>query len=282
LIDKNGYEAFLVEAIAAALQAGREIMDVYDSEFAVEHKADNSPLTRADKKSHELLMSLLSKMDLPILSEEGREIPYDSRKKWEKLWIIDPLDGTKEFIKRNDEFTVNIALVEYGMPVLGVVYAPVKRALYFAAKTIGAFKNENPAQLDWIKKASDRSDATKVFNRLIQESTQLPVERAHRLPFVIVGSRSHASPELKKFVEEKRREHGEVEFISAGSSLKICLVAEGKADMYPRLGPTCEWDTAAGQAVAEMAGAKLLDFKTGEPLRYNRSDILNPWFIVRR
>ena len=282
MIDKNGYEAFLVEAIAAALQAGREIMDVYDSEFAVEHKADNSPLTRADKKSHELLMSLLSKMDLPILSEEGREIPYDSRKKWEKLWIIDPLDGTKEFIKRNDEFTVNIALVEYGMPVLGVVYAPVKRALYFAAKTIGAFKNENPAQLDWIKKASDRSDATKVFNRLIQESTQLPVERAHRLPFVIVGSRSHASPELKKFVEEKRREHGEVEFISAGSSLKICLVAEGKADMYPRMGPTCEWDTAAGQAVAEMAGAKLLDFKTGEPLRYNRSDILNPWFIVRR
>ncbi len=282
MIDKNGYEAFLVEAIAAALQAGREIMDVYDSEFAVEHKADNSPLTRADKKSHELLMSLLSKMDLPILSEEGREIPYDNRKKWEKLWIIDPLDGTKEFIKRNDEFTVNIALVEYGMPVLGVVYAPVKQALYFAAKTIGAFKNENPAQLDWIKKASDRSDVMKVFNRLIQESTQLPVERAHRLPFVIVGSRSHASPELKKFVEEKRREHGQVEFISAGSSLKICLVAEGKADMYPRMGPTCEWDTAAGQAVAEMAGAKLLDFKTGEPLRYNRSDILNPWFIVRR
>ena len=282
MIDTNGYEALLIEAIAAALQAGREIMDVYDSEFAVEHKADNSPLTRADKKSHELLMRLLSRMDLPILSEEGREIPYDERKKWERLWIIDPLDGTKEFIKRNDEFTVNIALVEYGIPVLGVVYAPVKRALYFAAKTIGAFKNENPAQLDWLKKESDRSNYMELFERLVQKSTQLPVERPQRLPFVIVGSRSHASPELKKFVEEKRREHGQVEFISAGSSLKICFVAEGKADMYPRMGPTCEWDTAAGQAVAEMAGAKLLDFKTGEPLRYNRSDVLNPWFIVRR
>lgn len=280
--DINGYRAFLVKSIAAALQAGQAILEVYDSEFAVEHKADNSPLTRADRKSHELLMDMLSPMDIPILSEEGREIPYENRKNWERLWIIDPLDGTKEFIKHNDEFTVNIALVEYGMPALGVVYAPVKKALYFAAKTIGAFKNENPAQLDWLEQASDQPKMDVVFNKLIDNSIQLPVMRAQRGPFIIVGSRSHASPELKKFVEEKRREHGEVEFISAGSSLKICLVAEGKADMYPRLGPTCEWDTAAGQAVAEMAGAKLLDFKTGEPLRYNRSDILNPWFIVRR
>jgi 3'(2'), 5'-bisphosphate nucleotidase len=282
LVEINGYKAFLINAIAASLQAGQAILEVYDSEFAVEHKADNSPLTRADRKSHELLMRVLSSMELPILSEEGREIPYENRKNWERLWIIDPLDGTKEFIKHNDEFTVNIALVEYGMPALGVVYAPVKKALYFAAKTIGAYKNENPVQLDWLKQDSDESNAGADFNRLIENSIQLPVERSQRRPFIIVGSRSHANPELKKFVEEKRREHGDIEFISTGSSLKICLVAEGKADMYPRLGPTCEWDTAAGQAVAEMAGAKLLDFKTGEPLRYNRSDILNPWFIVRR
>ena len=227
-------------------------------------------------------MEKLSSTDLPILSEEGREIPYENRKNWEQLWIIDPLDGTKEFIKRNDEFTVNIALVEYGMPILGVVYAPVKKALYFAAKNIGSYKNDNPIELDWLENNFDQTKPATVFKRIVEASIQLPIARNQRLPFIIVGSRSPASPELKKFVEEKRQEHGEVKFISAGSSLKICLVAEGKADMYPRLGPTCEWDTAAGQAVAEMAGAKLLDFKTGEPLRYNRSDILNPWFIVRR
>jgi 3'(2'), 5'-bisphosphate nucleotidase len=282
LTDINGYKDFLVKAIAASLQAGQAILEVYDSEFAVEHKADNSPLTRADRQSHELLMDKLSTTDLPILSEEGREIPYENRKNWERLWIIDPLDGTKEFIKRNDEFTVNIALVEYGMPALGVVYAPVKKALYFAAKNIGSFKNDNPTELDRLVKESDPKKPATVFKKIVDVSIKLPVARIQRLPFIIVGSRSHASPELKKFVEEKRQEYGEVEFISAGSSLKICLVAEGKADMYPRLGPTCEWDTAAGQAVAEIAGAKLLDFKTGEPLRYNRSDILNPWFIVRR
>ena len=282
MTDINGYKYFLVKAIVASLQAGQAILEVYDSEFAVEHKADNSPLTRADRQSHELLIDRLSSTDLPILSEEGREIPYENRKNWERLWIIDPLDGTKEFIKRNDEFTVNIALVEYGMPVLGVVYAPVKKALYFAAKNIGSFKNDSPTELEWLEKESDRKKPVTVFKKIVDVSIKLPVARNQRLPFIIVGSRSHASPELKKFVEEKRQEYGDVEFISAGSSLKICLVAEGKADMYPRLGPTCEWDTAAGQAVAEIAGAKLLDFKTGEPLRYNRSDILNPWFIVRR
>lgn len=265
----------LVKAVRAALDAGKVVLEVYDSDYAVEHKEDLSPLTQADRRSHDLLMDALSIDGLPVLSEEGREIPYEERKRWERLWIVDPLDGTKEFIKRNGEFTVNIALVEYGKPVIGVVYVPVPRLLYFAAREIGAYKTEDPAVL-----AGDAEPLR--MQTLLQHARRLPMPQPSDRPFTIVGSRSHAGPELKNFVEEKRREHGQVDFISAGSSLKICLVAEGKADMYPRLGPTCEWDTAAGQAVAENAGAKLLDYKTGEPLRYNRADVLNPWFIVRR
>jgi len=279
----NGYSVFLLKAIEAALQAGQVILDVYHSEFAVEHKADNSPLTRADRKSHDLLMAALKGFEIPILSEEGREIPYKDRKSWERLWIIDPLDGTKEFIKRNDEFTVNIALVEYGLPKIGVVYVPVKDRLYFAAGNLGAFRIDNPLGTDGSNRIGGNDhDPDKTLRRLLKTATRLPAGNRSKIPFIIVGSRSHANPDLKKLVEEKRREHGKVELITAGSSLKICMVAEGLADMYPRLGPTCEWDTAAGQAVAEMAGAKLLDYKTGEPLKYNRPDLLNPWFVVRR
>ena len=279
----NGYNVFLVKAIKAALEAGQVILDVYHSEFAVEHKADNSPLTRADRQSHELLIAALKGFNIPLLSEEGLEIPYKDRKKWERVWIIDPLDGTKEFIKRNDEFTVNIALVEYGLPKLGVVYAPVKDRLYFAAENLGAYKIDNVLGTDGSNRIGGNDhDPDKTLRRLLKTATRLPAGKRPKTPFVIVGSRSHANPDLKKLVEEKRREHGAVELISAGSSLKICMVAEGLADMYPRLGPTCEWDTAAGQAVAEMAGAKLLDYKTGEPLKYNRPDLLNPWFVVRR
>ncbi|MGB5615335.1 MAG: 3'(2'),5'-bisphosphate nucleotidase CysQ [Desulfobacterales bacterium] len=279
----NGYSVFLLKAIEAALKAGQVILDVYHSEFAVEHKADNSPLTRADRKSHELLMAALNGFHIPILSEEGREMPYKDRKSWERLWIIDPLDGTKEFIKRNDEFTVNIALVEYGLPKIGVVYVPVKDRLYFAASNLGAFRIDNPLGTDGSNRIGGNDhDPDKTLRRLLKNATRLPAGNRSKKPFIIVGSRSHANPDLKKLVEEKRREHGEVELITAGSSLKICMVAEGLADMYPRLGPTCEWDTAAGQAVAEMAGAKLLDYKTGEPLKYNRPDLLNPWFVVRR
>ena len=277
----SGHSFFLIKSIQAALEAGAAIEDIYQSDFAVEYKADNSPLTRADRKSHEMLVASLSRFKIPVLSEEGREIPYSERKTWERLWIVDPLDGTKEFIKRNGEFTVNIALVEYFKPVLGVVYAPIQDILYFAAKGIGSYKLKHPdiGELS-VKDAVEGDD--QVMENLIQQAERLPVDRPEDMPFTIAGSRSHAGPELKKFVEEKRREHGDVQFISAGSSLKICLVAEGVADLYPRLGPTCEWDTAAGQAIAEHAGAKVLNFHTGEPLKYNRDDVLNPWFIVRR
>ena len=276
------YTPHLFKSIQAALTAGKEILDVYESDFAVEYKADNSPLTRADRNSHDILVASLAEFDIPVLSEEGREIPYTERKKWEQLWIIDPLDGTKEFIKRNGEFTVNIALVEYVEPILGVVYAPIKRVLYFASKNTGSFKLENPLECNWIKEDVDSRDYAHLMREIIDSAVRLPIGKPDDALFTIVGSRSHASPDLKKFVEDKRQEHGEVDFISAGSSLKICLVADGTADLYPRMGPTCEWDTAAGQAIAEYAGAKMLNFKTGEPLKYNRDDILNPWFIVRR
>ncbi|MFZ0240213.1 MAG: 3'(2'),5'-bisphosphate nucleotidase CysQ [Desulfobacterales bacterium] len=279
----NGEDGLLVQAVEAALRAGQVIREVYQSEFAVEHKADNSPLTRADRLSHELLTAALKYAGIPILSEEGREIPYKDRKGWERLWIIDPLDGTKEFVKRNDEFTVNIALIEYGQPKIGVVYAPVLDRLYFASRKLGAHKIDRPPVPAGSGGADGNSrDEGASLESLLQGAVQLPIAGRPLKPFVIVGSRSHANPDLEKLVEQKRREHGEVQLMTAGSSLKICMVAEGSADLYPRLGPTCEWDTAAGQAVAESAGAKLLDYKTGAPLTYNRPDLINPWFVVRR
>ena len=275
----SGHSFFLIKSIQAALEAGAAIEDIYQSDFAVEYKADNSPLTRADRKSHEMLVASLSRFKIPVLSEEGREIPYSERKTWERLWIVDPLDGTKEFIKRNGEFTVNIALVEYFKPVLGVVYAPIQDILYFAAKGVGSYKLKHPdiGELS-VKNAVEGDD--QVMENLIQQAERLPVDRPEDMPFTIAGSRSHAGPELKKFVEEKRREHGDVQFISAGSSLKICLVAEGVADVYPRLGPTSEWDTAAAHCVVEQAGGSLTDLEM-KPLRYNtKESLLNPFFLV--
>ncbi|MFZ0611892.1 MAG: 3'(2'),5'-bisphosphate nucleotidase CysQ [Desulfobacterales bacterium] len=279
----NGADGLLVKAIEAALRAGQVIRDVYHSEFAVEHKADNSPLTRADRLSHELLTAALKESGIPILSEEGREIPYKDRQAWERLWIIDPLDGTKEFVKRNDEFTVNIALVEFGRPKIGVVYAPVLDRLYFAGGNFGARKIDRPpVPAESGGTDGKKRDGANSLESRLQQAARLPIGDRPLKPFIIVGSRSHANPDLEKIVEQKRREHGQVQLITAGSSLKICMVAEGAADLYPRLGPTCEWDTAAGQAVAESAGAKLLDYNTGAPLTYNRSDLINPWFVVRR
>ena len=192
------------------------------------------------------------------------------------------MDGTKEFIKRNDEFTVNIALVQHEEPVMGVIFIPVKKTLFFAEKTIGSYKLEDAATLDRIYENVKATDLTLTLEAIIEKSRRLPLSAPSQSPYTIVGSRSHATPELEAFVEEKRQEHGEVEFISAGSSLKLCLVAEGKADIYPRTGPTMEWDTAAGHAIAENAGCKVLQYDTNEPLIYNKENLLNPWFVVLR
>ncbi len=261
---------FLLIAARTSMMAASAIMKVYSrADFNVDMKSDNSPLTDADRNAHEIIVDVLKQTPIPVLSEEGREIPYGERKGWDQLWIVDPLDGTKEFVKRNGEFTVNIALVQKGNPVFGVIYAPVLKRLYLGGRNLGAYgctrEMENlPDDLD----------------KLIKQCEKLPLT-VSRSSYVIMGSRSHATPELTAFVEKKRKEIGDVEFISAGSSLKICQVAEGVADIYPRLGPTMEWDTAAGQGIAEGAGRSVTVWETGEPLTYNREDLLNPWFLVQ-
>lgn len=260
-------------AIDAAIKAGVEIMKIYNdptSDFGIEKKADNSPLTIADKNANEVICSILEKTKIPILSEEGKAIDFSTRNQWKKLWIVDPLDGTKEFIKRNGEFTVNIALVENGIPVLGVIYVPVKRELYFGTIENGAFKYT-------------LSDDTISINsaELETNAIQLPIKKEND-QFVVVASRSHLSEETESYIEKLRNIHHSIDLISSGSSLKICLVAEGKADVYPRFAPTMEWDTAAGHAIASAAGMEIFHTDETTPLRYNKEDLLNPWFIVKK
>lgn len=258
----------LITAITAALEAGKTILEIYHSgDFDVEIKGDNSPLTKADKASHEVIMSYLIKSEIPVLSEEGKSIAYEERKNWNQLWIVDPIDGTKEFIKRNGEFTVNIALIENQKPIVGVVLVPALGELYFSTQEDGAFKG----MVDF--KNVD-------INSLIQQGVKLPLEREDKT-FTLVASRSHMSPETESYVAEMKREHGKINMISKGSSLKLCMVAEGQADCYPRFAPTMEWDTAAGQAICEHAGYEVIDWKTQAPMLYNRKELLNNWFLVK-
>lgn len=283
---------YLLASIQAAIKAGNAILEVYrSSDFKVEEKADKSPLTIADKLSHETIIKNLAEFSIPILSEEGKDISFEVRRKWDVYYLIDPLDGTKEFIKKNGEFTVNIAVIHGRKPIAGVVYLPDKGILYFASEEIGAYRTDIRRITDFMNRATETNrrlvqlsagDIDQMLLDLLGLSTKLPLNQTADRPFTIVGSRSHATPELEAFVEKKRQEYGEVEFISAGSSLKLCLVAEGRADIYPRTGPTMEWDTAAGQAIVEFSGARVFKYDTDEPLDYNKEDLLNPWFMVVR
>ena len=381
-------------------------MRIYDDpsqDFGIEKKADNSPLTLADKAAHNCIVRHLEPTGIPILSEEGAHLPYDERKAWHRLWIVDPLDGTKEFIKKNGEFTVNIALVEDGNPILGVIYVPATSTLYAGKVGEGAWKQVAPNSPPKLEGVPDRAGACvnrrsnnlsdlKSFRRELRShgtpaegalwnilkarqigglqfrrqfsidnyildfycpAIRLAIEldgdyhydadkhesdtcrneelmrkygietmrienkyvftnprgienailaRAELInkhtpsplrgtppnlggessgAFTIVASRSHLTPETEDFIEQMKQEHEEVRLVSSGSSLKICLVAEGTADIYPRFAPTMEWDTAAGDAIARAAGREVVDAKTGKPLVYNKSDLHNPWFIVQ-
>lgn len=261
------WESLLNTAITAALEAGKAIMAIYNSDdFEIELKADNSPLTKADIAAHHVIMSYLSKTDIPVLSEEGKSIPYAERKDWKQLWIVDPIDGTKEFIKRNGEFTVNIALIEKQRPVLGVIYVPALGELYFSTTAEGAFKV-----------SADVADYD--IDRLIKQAAALPLNREDNT-YTVVASRSHRSAETETYLNALRDQHGDLNLISKGSSLKLCMVAEGTADCYPRFAPTMEWDTAAGQAICEHAGFQVMDWNTKEPMLYNREELLNAWFLV--
>lgn len=269
-MDRTELKVLLLDAIEASLEAGKEILDIYESTFEVEYKDDRSPLTIADKKGHNVIVKALHETGIPVLSEEGKAISFDERSSWSTLWIVDPLDGTKEFIKQNGEFTVNIALVHNGSPVLGVIYVPVEETLYFAAEGFGAYRLDQAAH---FKEADGIED-------YMDQAVRLP-EKQDR-PFTMVGSRSHMSAETVDYFEGIREEYPEAEVISRGSSLKICMVAEGSADVYPRFAPTMEWDTCAGHAIANEAGFVVVRPDTESPLLYNKEDLLNPWFIVKR
>lgn len=238
-----------------AQKAGTAIMEIYQSPFTVEMKSDDSPLTAADRAAHVIIESGLQQLypEIPLLSEEGKCISYEVRNTWKRFWLVDPLDGTKEFIKKNGEFTVNIALIEDGYPVAGVVHLPALGKTYYGVKGDGA----------WLEE--DDTPPVRIHPRTPGTSSGLTV----------VMSRSHPSSELDDYL----RSINVAESISVGSSLKFCTVAEGKADLYPRLGPTMEWDTAAGQAIVEIAGGKVVDL-AGNRLRYNKMELLNGNFIV--
>lgn len=275
----NNLHLMVDAAIDAALEAGREIMAVYASSFAVEYKDDRSPLTEADKRAHHAIEARLAGTGIPVLSEEGRGIAPEERQLWENYWLVDPLDGTKEFVKRNGEFTVNIALMQRdtlpagalgaAIPIAGVLYVPAKDVLYFGWQGGGAYRMDQAATLV----------GSTAYERAAQ-ATRLPVSGAER-PYTIVASRSHQSPETEAFIRRAEEEHGTVQLTSMGSALKICLVAEGVADVYPRYAPTMEWDTAAGHAIANEAGRELIDVSTNAAMRYNKYDLVNNWFIVQ-
>ena len=244
-------EHYCPPVIMAVLDAGEAILGIYESgeDVEVEYKADQSPLTADDRASHALLMERLQQLwDLPVLSEESREVPWERRGQWESYWLVDPLDGTKEFIRRNGEFTVNVALVSRGVPVYGVVYAPVPGLLYFGAAGHGArraVRGVDYADRDGL--AARLTDAERAF-------PSLPLAQEAGRPFTVVASRSHGNVETTDFIERLEADHGPARRVSVGSSLKLCLCAEGTADVYPRLAPTMHWDTAAAQAIVAAAG----------------------------
>lgn len=248
-------DKLLEDIMQLSVEAGHEILRIYETDYAIEHKDDKTPLTEADMAAHHIIDAGLQRLtpQIPILSEESDEVPFAERKQWTCYWLVDPLDGTREFIKRNGEFTVNIALIENGESVLGVVYAPVLKTSYYARRGAGAFRKNNG-----------------------QAATAIHTRRPCASPVLIAGSRSHRGDSLNAYLDRL----DDYEIISVGSSLKSCMVAEGSADVYPRLGPTSEWDTAAAQCVVEEAGGRLTDTKM-QSLRYNTKDsLLNPHFFV--
>lgn len=255
-------------AIQASIEAGKAIMQIYEKDFTVDYKEDASPLTEADQAANAVIMEHLLTTGIPVISEENKQLPYSERKDWSSCWIVDPLDGTKEFIKKNGEFTVNIALVTNGVPQFGVIYVPAVKTVYY-----GDIASQNSY-------------------RVVLDSHDVPIEdvlanaeairpAASETAMRVVGSRSHMSADTQEFVDSlKETTDKEIEIVSKGSSLKFCLVAEGNADVYPRFAPTMEWDTAAGQAICNAVGVSVIDNGTKKDMVYNKENLLNPYFLV--
>ena len=267
---------FLKLATDAALRAGDAILQIYARDFEVEFKADESPLTEADKAAHYIICDALEDTGLPVLSEESKTVAYEERKAWTTYWLVDPLDGTKEFIKKNGEFTVNIALIEEGRSVMGVVYAPVLKTLYVGVVGQGAVRAIGDDLFQYLESADS------LFPNLGSPFEQLPCILPEEGVMKVVASRSHMNAETEEFIAELEKQGRRIELVSSGSSLKLCMVAEGSAEAYPRIAPTMEWDTAAAQAVVEASGATVVQYGTTAPLAYNKENLLNPYFVVSR
>lgn len=264
-------EDLLELAARAAHAAGEAILNVYAKPFRVNFKQDQSPVTKADREASRLIVRMLEPSRIPVISEEEAIPSYAERKLWKRLWLVDPLDGTKEFVKRNGEFSVNIGLVENGFPILGVVYMPVLEEMYFALPAAGAFKILH-SELMHIPKDGITKDW------LLRCGKKLPLQYPDR--YTIVASRSHLSKETYAHLQKRKLEKGDTDIVYSGSSVKMCWVAEGRAHEYPRYGRTMEWDTAAGQAVVEHAGGRFIDLLTGERLYYNKEELENPGFMA--
>lgn len=259
-------------AITAALKGGEEILRIYKTDFAVETKSDNTPVTAADKASGRSIAQVLAAANFPVISEEEDVPDFIERAAYTNVWIVDPLDGTKEYVKRNGEFAVNIALVENGRPSIGVIYAPVLQVLYFARKSGGSYKLEGNHIVEALNKPSE--------SNFLEHAQKLPIQKLPK-DYTVIASRSHLSREVNERISELKRLYGTVNVISVGSSIKQCWVAEGKAHEYPRFGTTMEWDTAAGQCILEEAGSVLIDMVTEQPMRYNRENMHNNFFVAR-
>lgn len=268
------YTELLECAIKASIVAGKEILRIYNTAFFVETKSDNTPVTEADKTSSKIIAASLAHFNIPLISEEDEVIEHCIRKAWDKVWIVDPLDGTKEFVKRNGEFAINIALIEKNTPSIGVIYAPVLDALYFACKSFGSYKIENVSVFC-------NENPTLKLNALMDHALKLPVQNPP-MNYTIVVSRSHLSREINDYIKKREYIYGKVNTISVGSSVKQCWVAEGLAHEYPRLGRTMEWDTAAGQCILEESQAQLLDLETNKPMIYNKLSLENNFFVATR
>ena len=272
MLADESMKMLFVTAINAAVRAGAKIMEVYQSgDFHTKAKSDLTPITIADTMAHDEIKSCLAVTRIPVISEEGRSIAYDERISWDLFWMVDPLDGTDEFINRTSDFTVNIALIQNGFPTLGIVYAPAYERLYFAAKERGAFKKDN---------VMPSANSAFEYDEILENALKMPLYERDEL--IVVTSRLHISPDTSEYVNNLRKEHANVTVRPRGSSLKMCMLAVGKAHVYPRLDTTWEWDTAASQIIAEEAGFSVCEYGTSERLSYNKKDMKNPWFICKK
>ena len=274
MIDNIQADFFFESAFNAALRAGAGIMDIYngDEDFLVNLKSDNTPITEADRRSHETIKDYLSSTRIPLMSEEGRDLLYEERCGWDLYWLVDPLDGTLEFIKRTGEFTINIALMVNNRPTVGVVYVPLSGKIYFAIEGRGAWKRIG---------MTPNPNAQMNISEIMRGAEPLPQTGGANSPKVVALSRSHISPDTHIVVDSLKEQFGEIEILTQGSSLKLCLVAEGTVDIYPRTTPTSEWDTAAGECILAEAGGSIRELEHGSTLNYNKPSLINPNFICK-